>query len=97
MKERGDKATYGSAGVGSANHLSCILLDMAIGTKTTHVPYRSGGLAMQDLVGGQIDFNCNVVSSALPQMNGSWSTPSPCCRARASPCCRTCRPRTSRG
>ena len=69
-KERGDKATYGSAGVGSANHLSCILLDMAIGTSTTHVPYRSGGQAMQDLVGGQIDFNCNVVSSALPQING---------------------------
>jgi tripartite-type tricarboxylate transporter receptor subunit TctC len=69
-KARGDKATYGSAGVGSANHLSCILLDMAIGTKTTHVPYRSGGQAMQDLVGGQIDFNCNVVSSALPQING---------------------------
>jgi tripartite-type tricarboxylate transporter receptor subunit TctC len=69
-KERGDKATYGSAGTGSANHLSCILLDMAIGTRTTHVPYRSGGQAMQDLVGGQIDFNCNVVSSALPQING---------------------------
>jgi tripartite-type tricarboxylate transporter receptor subunit TctC len=69
-KERGDKATYGSAGTGSANHLSCILLDMAIGTSTTHVPYRSGGQAMQDLVGGQIDFNCNVVSSALPQING---------------------------
>ncbi|MCC6890186.1 MAG: tripartite tricarboxylate transporter substrate binding protein BugD [Hyphomicrobiales bacterium] len=70
VKAQGDKATYGSAGVGSANHLSCILLDMALGTRTTHVPYRSGGLAMQDLVGGQIDFNCNVVSSALPQING---------------------------
>ena len=43
---------------------------MAIGTTTTHVPYRSGGQAMQDLVGGQIDFACNVVSSALPQING---------------------------
>ena len=69
-KANGEKATYGSAGVGSANHLSCILLDMAMGTKTTHVPYRGGGPAMQDLVGGQIDFNCNVVSSALPQING---------------------------
>ena len=69
-KERGDKLTYGTAGVGSANHLSCILLDMAIGTTTTHVPYRSGGQAMQDLVGGQIDFACNVVSSALPQISG---------------------------
>ncbi len=43
---------------------------MALGTTTTHVPYRGGGPAMQDLVGGQIDFNCNVVSSALPQING---------------------------
>jgi tripartite-type tricarboxylate transporter receptor subunit TctC len=70
-KERGDKLTYGSAGVGSANHLSCILLDTAMGTTTTHVPYRSGGQAMQDLVGGQIDFACNVVSSALPQIKGN--------------------------
>jgi tripartite-type tricarboxylate transporter receptor subunit TctC len=70
-KERGDKLVYGSAGVGSANHLSCILLDMAMGTTTTHVPYRSGGQAMQDLVGGQIDFACNVVSSALPQIKGN--------------------------
>jgi len=69
-RERGNKLTYGTAGVGSANHLSCILLDMAIGTTTTHVPYRSGGQAMQDLVGGQIDFACNVVSSALPQITG---------------------------
>ena len=69
-KANGEKARYGSAGVGSANHLSCILLDMAIGAKTTHIPYRGGGPAMQDLVGGQIDFNCNVVSSALPQING---------------------------
>lgn len=70
VKANGENAKYGSAGVGSANHLSCILLDMALGTKTTHVPYRGGGLAMQDLVGGQIDFNCNVLSSALPQING---------------------------
>ena len=69
-KANGEKAKYGSAGVGSANHLSCILLDMALGTKTTHIPYRGGGPAMQDLVGGQIDFNCNVLSSALPQING---------------------------
>jgi tripartite-type tricarboxylate transporter receptor subunit TctC len=70
-KERGGKLTYGSAGTGSANHLSCILLDMAMGTQTTHVPYRSGGQAMQDLVGGQVDFACNVVSSALPQITSN--------------------------
>ena len=51
---------------------------MAVGTTTTHVPYRSGGQAMQDLVGGQIDFACNVVFSALPQSAASSRTPSPC-------------------
>jgi tripartite-type tricarboxylate transporter receptor subunit TctC len=69
-RKHGEKMTYGSAGVGSANHLSCILLDLVMGTKTTHVPYKGGGPAMQDLVGGQIDYNCNVVSSALPQIAG---------------------------
>jgi tripartite-type tricarboxylate transporter receptor subunit TctC len=69
-KIKDGRATYGSAGVGSANHLSCILLDLVTGMKNTHIPYKGGGPAMQDLVGGQIDYNCNVVSSALPQING---------------------------
>jgi tripartite-type tricarboxylate transporter receptor subunit TctC len=70
-RKHGEKMTYGSAGVGSANHLSCILLDQAIGTKTTHVPYKGGGPAMQDLIGGQIDHNCQVVSSAIGQIKGN--------------------------
>jgi tripartite-type tricarboxylate transporter receptor subunit TctC len=70
-KKHGEKMTYGSAGVGSANHLSCILLDQAIGTKTTHVPYKGGGPAMQDLIGGQIDHNCQVVSSAVAQIQSN--------------------------
>jgi tripartite-type tricarboxylate transporter receptor subunit TctC len=40
---------YGSAGAGSAAHLSCVLLNAAIGINVTHVPYRGGGPAMQDL------------------------------------------------
>jgi tripartite-type tricarboxylate transporter receptor subunit TctC len=41
-----------------------------MGTKITHVPYRGTALAMQDLMAGRIDFMCDVVSTALPQIRG---------------------------
>jgi tripartite-type tricarboxylate transporter receptor subunit TctC len=59
---------YGSAGVGSGTHITCVLLNMAIGTQITHVPYRGSGPAMQDLVAGRIDFLCDVISTAVPQI-----------------------------
>src|SRR5829696_1273917 len=64
------KMTYGSAGAGSATHLGCVLLDSAMGTKIQHVPYRGTGPAMQDLQGGRIDFLCEIVSTALQQIQG---------------------------
>jgi tripartite-type tricarboxylate transporter receptor subunit TctC len=56
------KMTYGSAGAGSATHLGCVVLDSAMGTKITHVPYKGTGPAMQDLLGGRIDFLCDVIA-----------------------------------
>jgi tripartite-type tricarboxylate transporter receptor subunit TctC len=44
--------TYGSAGNGSSTHLAASLFDNATGTKLVHVPYKGGGPAMQDLMGG---------------------------------------------
>ncbi len=67
-KANQDKMTYGSAGAGSATHLGCVLLDAAMGTKIQHVPYRGTGPAMQDLQGGRIDFLCEIVTTALPQI-----------------------------
>lgn len=64
------KMSYGSAGAGSATHLGCVLLDSAMGTKIQHVPYRGTGPAMTDLQGGRIDFLCEIVSTALPQIQG---------------------------
>ena len=57
---------YGSAGAGSATHVTCVLLNVAIGVDVTHVPYRGTGPAMQDLMGGRIDYICDVISTALP-------------------------------
>lgn len=62
--------TYGSAGVGSSTHLSCALLTDAAGFKATHVPYRGMGPVMQDLTAGRIDFGCDFVLGALPQVQG---------------------------
>ena len=65
------KMQYGSAGAGSGTHVCAILLDVAMGTKITHVPYRGAGPAMQDLIGGRIDFIAEQISTALPQIQGN--------------------------
>jgi tripartite-type tricarboxylate transporter receptor subunit TctC len=69
-KKNQDKITFGSAGTGSATHLGCVVLNTAMGTNITHVPYRGTGPAMQDLQGGRIDFLCEIVSTAKPQIDG---------------------------
>ena len=63
-------AKFGSAGAGSASHVSCILLNAALGVDVTHVPYRGLGPAMQDLIAGRIDYVCDSVSTSLPQIEG---------------------------
>ena len=64
------KMQYGSAGAGSATHLGCVLLNYLIEVDITHVPYRGTGPAMQDLQGGRIDYLCEIVSTAKPQIDG---------------------------
>jgi tripartite-type tricarboxylate transporter receptor subunit TctC len=69
-KANASKMQFGSAGAGSATHLGCVVLDTAMGTKITHVPYKGTGPAMQDLIGGRIDFLCEILSTAKPQIDG---------------------------
>ena len=69
-KANANKMTFGSAGAGSATHLGCVVANMAMGTDITHVPYKGTGPAMQDLHGGRIDFLCEIVSTAKPQIDG---------------------------
>lgn len=64
------RMNFASAGNGSAVHLACLLLNAALGTNVQHVPYRGSGPAMQDLAGGRVDFTCEIVSTALPQIQG---------------------------
>lgn len=59
------KLTYGSSGVGFADHLAGELFNTLAGVKTVHSPYKGGAPAMLDLVGGNIQFIFATVSTAL--------------------------------
>jgi tripartite-type tricarboxylate transporter receptor subunit TctC len=67
-KANQDKMQFASAGAGSATHLGCVLLNAAAGINVTHVPYRGGAPAMQDLVGGRVDYLCIDTPVAIPQI-----------------------------
>jgi tripartite-type tricarboxylate transporter receptor subunit TctC len=62
------KMQFGSAGAGSTGFIDCALFNAAIGVNITHVPYRGGGPAMQDLMGGRIDYFCTLTGTAVPQI-----------------------------
>jgi len=52
------RVQYGSAGAGTTTHLGCAQINAAIGANVTHVPYRGGGPALNDVISGQIDYYC---------------------------------------
>jgi tripartite-type tricarboxylate transporter receptor subunit TctC len=68
-------ASFGSAGVGSSSHLACLLLNLAIGANVAHVPYRGVAPAMQDLVGGRIDYICDIIPDVAAQIQGGAVKP----------------------
>ena len=57
------KMHFGSGGAGAASHLGCVVLNVAMGTDITHVPYKGGGLAMQDVIAGRMDFECEIMTT----------------------------------
>ena len=63
------KMSYGTGGTGAAPHLACILLNHTLGTNITHIPYRGSAPAIQDLMGGRVDFNCAGITTAKPLIN----------------------------
>ncbi len=64
------KLNFASAGTGSAVHLACVLFNAAAAIKAAHVPYKGTGPAMNDLVGGQVDYMCEIISTVKPQIEG---------------------------
>src|SRR3954462_272792 len=68
IKANKDKVTYANAGVGAASHLCGMLFMSAIQTDFLTVPYKGTGPAMNDLLGGQVDFMCDQTTSTTNQI-----------------------------
>src|SRR5690242_21763525 len=68
VKANKDKVTYANAGVGAASHLCGMLFMSAIQTDFLTVPYKGTGPAMNDLLGGQVDFMCDQTTSTSSQI-----------------------------
>ena len=65
-KASGAKTTFASAGNGTSTHLAAELFKRAAGIEMTHVPYRGGGQAINDLIPGRVDVMFNTMGTALP-------------------------------
>ena len=70
IKANKEKVTYANAGIGAASHLCGLLFMSAIQTDVLTVPYKGTGPAMNDLVGGQVDFMCDQTTSTTGQIKG---------------------------
>jgi tripartite-type tricarboxylate transporter receptor subunit TctC len=70
VKANTDKMNMAHAGVGSVSYSSCELLSSVLDIKPTGVPFNGTGPAMNALVGGQVDYMCDQIVNAVPQING---------------------------
>ena len=68
VKANKDKVTYANAGVGSASHLCGMLLMSSMQTDVATVPYKGTGPAMNDILGGQVDFMCDQTTNTTGQI-----------------------------
>jgi len=70
VKANTDKMNMAHAGVGSVSYSSCELLSSVLEIKPIGVPFNGTGPAMNALVGGQVDYMCDQIVNAVPQING---------------------------
>ena len=68
LKEKGSGLKQAHGGIGASSHMACLLFTTEIGAKPTLVAYRGTGPAMNDLVGGHVDFFCEQSVSVTEQI-----------------------------
>src|SRR5262245_60379626 len=68
VKANKDKLNYANAGLGAASHLCGMLFMSAIQTEVTTIPYNGTAPAMNDLLGGQVDFMCDQTTNTTSQI-----------------------------
>ena len=70
VKANAAKLNKAHAGVGSIFFTTCLLLNSILGVKPTSVPFNGGAPAMNALMGGQVDYMCDEIVTAVPQVQG---------------------------
>jgi tripartite-type tricarboxylate transporter receptor subunit TctC len=70
VKANESKVNAAHAGIGSVSHVSCQLLESILSIKPVSVPFNGTGPAMNALIGGQVDYMCDQIVNAVPQING---------------------------
>ena len=70
LKQNGDKVKQAHGGIGASSHMACLLFTSELGLKPTLVAYRGTGPAVNDLVGGHVDFLCEQSVSVAEQIKG---------------------------
>ncbi len=66
LKKNEGKVNYGSSGVGTSSHLSVVMFEQAIGTKMTHIPFKSTGDVLNSMLGGNIDLAIDSMTTVWP-------------------------------
>jgi len=69
VEQNGDKVKEAHGGIGASSHMACLLFTSALGLKPTLVAYRGTGPALNDLIGGHVDFLCDQSVSLAQQIN----------------------------
>lgn len=69
-KAQPDGVSFGSTGNGTIGHLTMVMLQGKTGTRLTHLPYRSGGLAVNDTVAGHVDMMIGSAAVVSPHVQG---------------------------
>ena len=70
VKANGSRVQQAHGGVGASSHMACLLLSSQLGLHPTTVPYRGTGPAVNDVIGGHVDYFCEQVVSVAPMVNG---------------------------
>lgn len=68
LKANGDQVKQAHGGIGSSSHMACLLFATAAAVKPTLVAYRGTGPAMNDLIGGHVDYFCEQAVSVAEQV-----------------------------
>jgi tripartite-type tricarboxylate transporter receptor subunit TctC len=68
LRQRGDALKQAHGGIGASSHMACLLFTAQIGAKPTLVAYRGSGPALNDLMGGYVDFMCEQSVSVTDQV-----------------------------